>query len=402
MHYTIFIAKRYVFSKGDNHAINIITKIASLGVIIGGMALYVVLAGFAGLKDFSLSFSSHFDPDLKVTAKKGKILTLSNSTLDRIRSISGIKTASTTLEERIFLKYQDQQTIAYIKGIDSTYQDIVDGKYITQYGNWLNGNPYQIVSGIGIANALQFSIASLYTNTMYLYVPRAGKSIPSDLSKAFRKKQVTNIGIYNINEDQNNKYVFAYIELAKELLGYSQDQYSTLELKLNGKGENENDIRKELNSIIHQEINIENKIQLNASLYKMLNTEHLISYLVITLIAIIALFNVTGAIIMVIINKQKQIKTLKYLGATPKHIRSIFFLQGTLMTTIGTFIGVILGVLVVWAHQKYEFVYIGAIPYPSKIQISDIVLVCTTIITIGIVATVFATKNLNKQYFQIT
>ena len=401
MHHTLFIAKRYVFAKGSNHAINLIHRLAGLGVVVGALALFIVLAGFTGLKDFSLQFTSYFDPDLKVTPLKGKHFLITKKQLEEIQHLPMVKVASPTLEERIFVKYENAQTTAYIKGIDSLYQDIVDGNRITRYGSWLNGNPHQIVTGLGIANDLQLSIASLYTNTVSLFVPKSGKKIPVDITKAFRRKAVINIGVYSVNEEQDRKYIFSSIELARELLGYSNTQYNTLELKLHPKG-NSKTVKQQLKGILGNQIQIHNTLELNASLYKMLRTEHLVSYLVVTLIAIIALFNVAGAIIMMIIDKKQQIKTLQCLGATLQDIRIIFLLQGSLMTLIGSAVGLLLGVILVATHQHWVFIRIGTLPYPTKIQINDLLLAFVTISVIGISATALATRNITKRYFQIT
>lgn len=397
MNFSLYIAKRYLFSPGSSNAINIITGIAATGVVIGAMALFIVLSGFAGLKDFSLQFSSYFDPDLKIFPATGKTFTLTAAQKQKLSEIKEITTFSEIVEERVFLAYQDKQKTAYIKGVDNQYQHIISTDSILVVGEWLTGNDYQVVSGNGISNELGMGVEMTYTNFLNLYAPKPGKGIPNDPMKAFREKTAVNIGIYSVNEDLDNKYVFTTIGLARTLLELPEDQVTHIELAL-APETNEEVIRQQLQDIFDDQILIKNKVQLNDTLYKMLNTENLASYLVVTLIAIIALFNVVGAIIMMVIDKKENIKTLYNLGGTLSAIRKIFLFQGLLMTVLGTLLGLFIGFIIIAAQQQFELLMITpSLAYPTKLEFINFIIVFLTIVIIGCVASLLASSRINQK-----
>lgn len=397
MNFSFYIAKRYLFSSGSNNAINIITGIAAAGVVIGAMSLFLVLTGFAGLKDFSLRFSSYFDPDLKVFAAQGKRFTFSESQKQKLSEISGIAAYSEIIEERVFLDFKEKQTTAFIKGVDQKYANVITVDSILVVGDWLTGSDAHVVVGAGIGVELNMGVESVYSDFLDIYVPRPGKGIISDPSKAFRKMGTVNIGIYSVNEDVNKKYVFGSIGLARQLLQLPQDTVTHLELSLTD-GANTEVIKEQLLEIFDHQVVVKNRVQLNDALYKMLNTENLVAYLVITLIAIIALFNVAGAIIMMIIDKKDNIKTLHNMGATLRSIRSVFLYQGLLMTVLGTLLGLFLGFVLIVMQQQFGLLMITvSLPYPTKITVASFIIVFITITTIGCVAAWLASSRINSK-----
>jgi lipoprotein-releasing system permease protein len=122
LNFSLYIAKRYIFSKSKNNAINIISKIASAGIIVSAMALFVVLSVFSGLKDFSLSFSNDFDPDLKVTATKGKSFFISEQQQQKLLKMEGVAAQSKIIEERVLFLFDGKEEVATLKGVDSLYE----------------------------------------------------------------------------------------------------------------------------------------------------------------------------------------------------------------------------------------------------------------------------------------
>jgi lipoprotein-releasing system permease protein len=204
------------------------------------------------------------------------------------------------------------------------------------------------------------------------------------------------VGLFDINEELNAEFVFSDIGLARRLLSYNENQISAIELKLSSDA-NEDDIRKEINSIFSDGVIIKNRGQLNDALFKMLNTENLAIYLIFTLVIIIALFNVIGAIIMMILDKKKSLNTLYNLGTEPKNIKSIFFLQGSLLTTISGLIGVGIGLIVVFLQQQFSLIMLTSdLPYPVSLNIINVIIVLVTIIVLGVVASRLASQRITK------
>ncbi len=400
MNFSYYIAKRYLFSSGGSNAINIITGIAAVGVVIGAMSLFLVLSGFSGLKDFSLQFSSYFDPDLKVFPSSGKTFAFTETQQQQLEHIEGIAHFSEVIEERVFLAFKDKQMTAHIKGVDTNYAQIVATDSIIVYGNWLSQNNAHVVVGNGISRELSMGVEQVYSDLLNIYVPKPGKSIPKDPSKAFSKETAANVGVYSVSEDLDKKYVFATIGLARELLSYPEHQLTHLELKLTPNADHAK-VTTAVQKVFKEKVYVKNRMQLNDKLYKMLNTENLISYLVITLIAVIALFNVAGAIIMMVIDKKENIKTLYNLGASLQGIRNIFLLQGLLMTLLGTVLGLILGSIVILLQQHYGLLMITpTLMYPTEINLFNYITVFFTIVTIGSIASFLASSSIRQKLIE--
>ncbi|MCB0383173.1 MAG: FtsX-like permease family protein [Psychroserpens sp.] len=395
MNFSLYIAKRYLFSKSSNNAINIMTIIAASGTIIASAALFIVLSGFAGLKEFSLRFSSLVDPDLKAVPVQGKSFSLTKKQIDALNAIDAVASYSKIIEERAIVQFDQKQQIITLKGVDANYKKVTSIDSMIMYGRWLEEGSSQIVSGGGISNALSFGVLDM-TKSLTLSVPKPGKGQITSVKSAFNTIKVFNIGVFNINETLNYDYIFADLETVKQLLNYNDNQVSALEFKLKPNA-NESEVSKTLQSVLGNSVQIKNRAQLNDALYKMLNTENVAVYLIFTLVIIIALFNVIGALIMMILDKKESLNTLFNLGATTKDIRRIFFLQGSLMTILGGIIGLILGFIIVFLQQQFSLVMIiPSEPYPVVIKVINFILVLVTITTLGLLASKLASQRITK------
>lgn len=397
MNFSLYIAKRYLFTKSSSNAINIITIIAAIGIFAGTFALFVVLSGFSGLKDFSLSFTNEFDPDLKVLPSEGKIIQFTEKEKEDILKIEGIEGFTQTIEERVFLDYRSKNHTAYLKGVDSNYQRVNNVDSAMVYGTWLAQSEYQVVVGNGISKLLSISPFD-YNNLLNIMVPKPGKGQIklTNINSAFSRESVIVTGIYSINEELDNKFVFSNLMFARKLLDMKDDEISSLEFKTKPEADIDN-ISKNLEKIFGNNVEVKTRAQLNETLYKMLNTENLAVYLIFTLVLIIALFNVVGSIIMVILDKRENIKTLYNIGATPNSIKNIFFFQGTLMTVIGGVLGLIFGIVLVYLQLEFKFVMITpSLPYPVSIKAINILIVALTIGVLGISASYIAATRSKK------
>lgn len=396
MNFSLYIAKRYLFSKSRNSAINIITIIAAIGVFAGALALFIVLSGFSGLKAFSLSFTNEIDPDLKVTPVRGKTIEFSDDQIAKLNGNSEILMFSKVVEERVLLEFKDKNLPAYIKGVDDKFNRVNSVKDKLISGTWVHQNENQAIIGNGISRDLSLGILD-YSGSLKLMIPQAGKGQITDPSKAFRTRNALVTGIYSINEDLNSKYVFTPFEFARDLLHLKDNEVSGFELDIKSK-ENEAEVKRQIRKIFpDQELRIKNRIQLNDKLYKMLNTENLAVYLIFTLVLIIALFNVGGAMVMSILDKKQNIKTLFNLGARPGQLKRIFFLQGSLLTFFGGMIGLILGVVIILLQLQFDLIMITpTLAYPVKLTLSNVVVVFSTIMVLGVLASYIGSTRVRK------
>ncbi|KAF2335951.1 ABC transporter permease [Flavobacterium ginsenosidimutans] len=396
MNFPLYIAKRYIFSGSKNNAINIINRIASMGIIVGTMALFVVLSVFSGLKVFSLSFTNEIDPDLKLVSTYGKSFVLTPDQENQIKKINGVASYTKIIEERVLFLFKDKQQVTYLKGVDSLYPVVNDIKKKLFNGQWLKPDSFQVVIGYGLSQNFSMGILD-FENPLQIFAPKPGKGAIDNPEEAFNKTDVLPVGIYSISEDLDSKYVFADLGLVQELLMYKPNQISGIEFKLKENAD-EASVTAQLNSIFKNKITLKNRAQLNESLYKMLNTENIAVYLIFTLVIIVALFNLIGALIMMILEKKGNLKTLFNLGTDISHLRKIFLLQGTLLSVFGGLIGLVLGVILVILQQQFELIMITpTLAYPVVFTVENVLIVMATIISLGFVASLIASGRVSKK-----
>ena len=396
MNFPLYIAKRYLFSKSSKNAINIIARIAISAVFVGSLALFIVLSGFSGLRDFSLQFTNIFDSDLKIYPSNGKTISFSKNSELKLKKIIGIEGYSKIIEEKVFLNYRGKNHIASIKGVDNNFGNIVPLDSILFLNKWFVPNQNEVVIGLGTSQKLSMGVLD-YSNLLEIYVPKPGVGQVNDPSSAFTKKRAVASGMYQVNESLDSKYVFSDIGFARSLLNMDSTSVTSIELKLAPNSSEEN-IRDQLKEIFPENIRIKNRIQQNDGLYKMLNIENLFVYIFVSLIAAIAIFNIAGTIIMTILEKQSNIKTMSSLGLTLKDIRKIFFLKGLLMTLIGLAIGLLIGIIAILVQQKFGFVLITpTLPYPVRFEFINVAIVFVTISVLGAIASkISATRVTGK------
>lgn len=391
MNAVFYIAKRYAFSKSKTKAINIITRIASIGIIVSSMALFVVLSVFSGLERYALSFTNLIDPDLVVLPTSGKSFELSTSQEQQLKTSTNIKAFSKIIEDRVIFTYGDKQIVAVIKAVDSNYVHTVDVTDYIVYGHWIQPNTNDAVLGNGLANELS---AGMYSNDKLLEVlaMKPGKGLINMPEDAYVKLPLYPSGIYSLrNIETDNKYIYTDLRVGRDLFNYNPQQFSKIELKLQGSVKA---ATSELQNIF-PDLQIKNRSQLNESLYKMLKTESLAIYLIFTLIIIVTLFCLTGALIMIILEKKEHIKTLHHLGFTLKEIKKIFLYQGLILSGTGITIGLFLGIVITLAQQHFELIEVSAgLPYPIVFNWNNGLLVVCTIIVLSVIASNIAASRI--------
>jgi len=396
LNFPLYIAKRYVRSKSKQSAVNIINLVTFCVIVIGAAALFIVLSGFAGLKTFSLSYTNSFDPDLKALPATGKIFTISPEQEKELAQLDGISSYAKELEDRVYLSHKQKDHIAYIKGVDENYTQVTGIDSTLYFGNWFNEQ--QVVTGIGIANILGLTINN-YRSPLEILVPKPGKGSLTQQglgANFFNTAPVVLSGVYAVEAELDAKYVFASLPFVQALLEKDSTQVSGINFKY-AAHVNPDNLRPKILKIFDQNIILKDRRELNSTLYRMLNTENLATYLIFTLVLIIALFNVVGAFIMMILDQQGNSKTLYSLGTTLKDLRRIYFVQGVIVTFMGGLIGVLLGALLIGSQLLFEWLKISAdLAYPVAFQWMNVLIVLATITVLGIIASKIASSRINK------
>jgi len=376
--------------------INIINYIALSVVLIASAALLIVLSAFTGLKDFGLSFSNVFDPDFRVEAVQGKTLQIDSITLASVKQLDGILAVSGIIEDKVFLNYRDKNHVVYLKGVDSSYQNIIESDRFLSSGSWFSNELDEVVIGGGVAQVLSLGIYD-YNDFLVLTVPKRSASA-TQLKEPFINKTALVSGIYSVSEELDKKYMFSNLSFAQTLFQQKENTYSSLELKL-APDFNRIQLEEQLRALLITPLRMRSRTELNAVLFKMLNTEQMAIYLIFTLVIIIALFNVVGALIMMILEKRPQLNVLYALGVLPKEIRLIFFYLGGMISWVGGGLGVLLGTCLVLLQRYFPFLYVPGtnFPYPVRLEFQNVAMVLLLLLVLGGLASAWATAQVGKK-----
>lgn len=397
MNFPLYIAKRYLFAKSGNNAINIITIIASIGVVLGTAALFIILSGFSGLRTFNYALLDSTDPDIKITASEGKSFFFENTIKNVVFSSKDIVSFSKVIEERVFIKNGEKQQVAYIKGVDDNYTNVVPLDDAIQVGTWLQ-KEYTNTSVIG--NSLAYKLSAgveSFGEYLEILVPKKGTGFINP-ARSFRSIKTQIVGAYFGTEEFENKYVFVSNFQAQQLVNFKENQFTGIEIKLRPESNSAN-FAVSMQEKLGVQFQVKTKAQLNELFYKVINTENFVSYLIFTLIVIIAMFNIVGSIIMMIIDKKKNLKTLLSMGATLSEIKNIFVLQGFLLTIISMTTGLFLSAITVIIQQKFQiFMITSSIAYPVELKGSNFLIVITTISVLGFLAAKVASSRITAGF----
>ncbi len=396
MRFPLYIASRYFFTRSKQSVINIINYIALSVVLIATAALLIVLSAFTGLKDFGLSFSNVFDPDFRIEAVQGKVFEVDSVTLASVKQLDGILAVSGVIEDKVFLNYRDKNHVVYLKGVDSNYQKVIECNRFLSSGAWFSKELDEVVIGGGVAQVLSLGVYD-YNDFLVLTVPKRSASA-TQLKEPFINKTVLVSGIYSVSEELDKKYMFSSLSFSRDLFQRKGTVYSSLELKV-APNLNRKQLEEQLRAILKTPIRMRSRTELNAALFKMLNTEQMAIYLIFTLVIMIALFNVVGALIMMILEKRPQLKVLYALGVQPKEIRLIFFYLGGMISWVGGGLGVLLGTTLVLLQRYFPFLYVPGtnFPYPVRLEFQNVAMVLMLLFVLGGLASAWATAQVGKR-----
>ncbi len=396
MSYSLKIAWRYFISKSKQTVINRINTFAFFMVVVSTSALFIVLSAFAGLKDFGLSFANIFDPDFEIRPKRGTYFKVSDSTLLKLESHSEIISVAPEIEEKVFLSFKEKNQVAILKSVSPKYTSVIPVDSLITLGDWLSFKGPDVVVGFGIAGNMSLGIYD-YNHFLKIMVPKKKKKSILNLNP-FNTSPAVVSGLYQITEDLDKKYLFCNLEFGQELLALEPNQFSSILLKTSPRS-NKVELEKALASFFNVPVRFISRVEQNAALYRMLNVEHLAIYFIFSLVMVIALFNVVGALIMMILDKQEQIKILISFGADPKGIHKIFFTLGLLICGVGGGVGLFIGVLIVLAQSNFAFINVPGtgLSYPVIFEFKNILIVFFTLMILGGLSTAWATRGLTKK-----
>jgi len=390
------IARRYFFARSSKTIVNRINRFAFIMIVISACSLLVVLSAFSGLKDFGLMYTNSFDPDFKVIPKVGKYFVLDSSAIENVSSISGTSNASLVLEEKVLLANSLNSSSIILKGVDSNHflnQQLNDLSLVGVYDIRDKDNIFlgaSIASDLDVVLSEDFSVKatvpSLNNFSLFNLSP---------FSSLFFEIQ----GIYQISGDIENKYAFTSLSSLGRLTKLPPNRFSAIELIVYDDFSKEL-LEDELSQLLPVDFRVLSKQELNPALYKMLNTENLAVYLIFCLVVIIAVFNLVGSITIMMVEKTSDLKILSALGARKGSFRNIFLSLGAIVSFFGSLVGCIFGSVFVLVQGSSPFVYVPgtSLPYPVVLSFQNLLIVFLTVSLIGLTASYWTTKNLDKRF----
>ncbi|MCA4776246.1 ABC transporter permease [Empedobacter stercoris] len=378
---SLYIAKRYIFSKTNTNAVNIITSIAVGAILVATAALFIILSVFSGLEKMNLKYYSNVNPEIKISPSKGKVLDSLTFVVDQLKQQKEVKAFSKIIEEKVYINYKGKQDIAYLKGVDENFTKVTRLDTVIYGGQYLDYTRADnfIVSN-GIAERLQLYIDPI--TPADLMMPKAGTGLIKQESDAFTSKDAYSVGVFMLNE-QYDKHIFTTLRLAQELLLLNQDQCYSIEVKTTGK-KSFNEVKNQLQKALGDNYKIETRQDLDSAFLKVMNMENLISYLIFTLVIIIACFNLAGTIIILILDKKKEIQTMYSFGLSRKNIRNIFFQTGFIITFIAMTTGLLIASVIGLLQINFGLVMASAtVPFPFLFSVENFIAVIITVLGLG-------------------
>ena len=397
------IAVRYLFSKKSHSAINAISIVSVCGVAIATMAMICTLSVYNGFEELITTLYSELDPQIEIRSKSGKTLQTDAPEIEKLIYIDGVEAVTPVIEDNALALFAGKQQPVTIKGVPQNYSSVngidkalIDG--VTHFSDSLTA-----VIGVGVSNSLM--VAPYFQSPIYLYAPkRKGKVNMVNPSTSFNTSSVYCTGVFSISQPEyDDKLVYVPISIAKSLFDYTTEA-TLLEIKINDNAVVEN-VKQEIENLLGEGYQVKNRIEQKSEAFSMMAIEKWVTFFMLIFVLVISAFNIVSSVSMLIIDKSNNIKTLHNIGANNTLITKIFFYQGVLISFIGAMVGVLFGLTLSLVQQHYGLLRMGANfiveYYPVRVVWSDIFIVITVVVLVGILIAWYPVKYINSRVINI-
>lgn len=396
-----FIARRYLFSKNNPNAINIISGISVLGFTVGAMALVTVMSVFNGFESLVQSLYTAFDPDLKVEARLGKVFHPDSIPYTELRQLDCVSEVARVLEENVVLRYDEKQAIATMKGVSEEFVNVTQLDSMVFEGQLLlqSGDQNFAVAGLGVASRLGLSTYNDFVR-LAIYMPRRGTGFTLNPEQALNTTFVRPSGVFSIDDDINNKYVLVPLRLAQELMEY-KDEISSLEIALKP-GFDPEEAKLAVETLLGEKYSVKNREEQEATLYRVFRYEKWATAMIMVFILVLLTFTVVSSLSMLVMEKRKDISTLRSMGAGDSLIRGIFIREGMMIALSGGLVGLGLGFTLCWLQTTYGLIGFGGLgtfiinAYPVEMKWPDFVFIFLFILILGFITSWFPARKAAK------
>ena len=399
-------AWRYFKAKKTTNAINVIAWISIVAIVIGTAALILVLSVFNGFEDLVKTLYSSFYPDIKIFPATGKQINLTQDQLNQLRSIKGVRSISLIAEEKALLQNGEYQSIIYLKGVDENYTSVTTVADHIIKGSFNTGetdNP-RLVLGAGIENAVGVQ-SDRNLSPLVVYLPKkAGVDLSNPL-QSISADTINTSGAFVIQQDFDNKYALTNLGFVKKMLGMSADVYSAAEISIRADAD-EKEIKERMMNLLKTSYLVQTRYEQNRSLYSIMQVEKWVIYGVLSLILVVAAFNMVGALTMLVLEKKQDISVLHALGGSQSFIQKIFLSEGLLLALIGGGAGMLIAFLLAFIQLNFKIIPLEGnsflIDYfPVKLSLPDFLLVGITVLAIALLASWLPARKAALQQFAL-
>lgn len=394
---SFFFAKRYLFSRKSHSVINIISGVSAFTVAIPVAAMIILLSVYNGLNGLLESMYSKFDAPLQISAVEGKVFDLAGLDTAKIRAVKGVETITAVLEENALFVYRGKQHIGILRGVDPAYGTvipvdsmIVRGEYALKYGDL-----DQAVIGMGVAYSL--NVGMNMTDAIEVVVPRRQRISSIIPLESIKSDIVFPAGIFALEAEIDKQYIIVPLDFARRLLDYD-NKASWIGIGVNDKADIAA-VQQELRKLAGDQFKVLNRFEQKETLYTIMRYEKFGIYFVLLLVLIIASFSLIGSLVMLIIDKRKDIFTLRTFGGGNPFIRQLFISEGMLISGIGMMAGLLLGIVVIILQQKFGFVKISGESflikaYPVRLQFFDVLTVIFSVLAVNCLIAAITVRSL--------
>lgn len=406
MNFPFYIARRYLFSKKSHNAINIISMVSVCGVVVATIALVCALSVYNGFNDLVSTLFSSFDPELKITPRTGKVFDPQDSQIEKVKKLPSIDVWCEVLEDNALVRYDNRQVVAVVKGVDKSFEQLASIDSVLVDGNFILQDDVvdYAIPGIGMASAL--GVNAGYLSPMEFYAPKRDEKVNlSNPATSFQVSYAYAGAVFCINQQvYDENYILVPISLTRELFKY-ETEVSSIEIKLHPSSNFSSD-KDEIASILGKDFIVQDRFEQQEASYKMMQIEKWMTFLILSFILAIALFNVVGSLSMLMIEKQEDVKTLRNMGASDSLISRIFLFEGWMIAGFGALIGILIGIILCLIQQEFGLLKLGQTTgafivdaYPVRVALSDVITVFITVVTIGFIAAWYPVHHLGKKWF---
>ena len=405
MNFPFFIARRYLLSKKSHNAINIISGISVCGVALATLALVCTLSVFNGFQDLVATFFTAFDPELKISAVKGKVFDGQDERFLEIRQWPEVEVVSESLEDNAMVQYKGRQAMAVIRGVADNFDQLTPiDSILFGRGELKLHDPVANYAVPGVQLLATLGSGIRFLDPLEIYAPKRGSKVNlANPAASFTSGNLFSSGLtFSVNQEKyDGSYILTSLDFARSLFQYTTE-VSAINLKLASSASIDG-VKRKLKKHLGEDFQVLDRYEQQADTYRIMEIEKLISFLFLTFILMIACFNVIGSLSMLIIDKRADVDTLRNLGATDKQIVRIFLFEGRMITFIGALIGIILGLSLCFLQQEYGLISLGTAgdfvvdAYPVSVHAWDVVVVFITVLVVGFLSVWYPVNYLSRK-----